>query len=143
LLACNQGSTNKITSDTASATIPVAKPVALEGCYLMTIEKDSAYLELKDSSGILSGPLVYHRFEKDSNTGIFSGTVIKGNRLEGWYRFSSEGMVSVRRVIFKINNNNLSEGYGEMDLKHDTAGFKYPSNLEYEDQHPFIKQACK
>ena len=139
LPACNSNSSS---AKEDSAAITPINPVSLEGCYLMNIEKDTAVLQLKDSMGILTGTLEYRRFEKDDNTGIFTGILTSKNTLEGWYRFHSEGLISMRQVIFKVNSG-LAEGYGEMELKHDSAFFKYPSNLRFEENHPFLKDSCK
>ena len=141
LPACNSSSTRAKETTDSTAIKPV-NPVSLEGCYMMNIEKDTAVLQLRDSMGILTGPLEYRRFEKDDNTGIFTGSLTSKNTLEGWYRFSSEGLISLRQVIFKVNSG-LVEGYGEMELRHDSAFFKYPSNLRFEENHPFLKQGCK
>lgn len=112
------------------------------GCYRMIIGKDSAMMNLSVSGSNVSGKLDYKRFEKDTNTGNFAGT-IDSNKITAWYTFQSEGMVSVRQVVFKINGNTLSEGYGNIVLKGDTAYFKFPNTLNYEANHPFTKVDCK
>lgn len=143
LYACDSNVKTKSTSsDSVAGSNKIVPPISLAGCYQMIIERDSAFLQLKDSAGLLTGLLVYHRYEKDSNSGIFTGVVTRKNQLEGWYHFMSEGMISVRQVIFKISDNALSEGYGDIELRNDTAYFKYQSNLRFEVNHPFSKQVC-
>ena len=143
LASCGVDGTNKQEhNEVDSVVIKTEAPASLAGCYTMVIEKDSAELMLRDSVGVLTGTLEYNRFEKDDNTGTFTGHITPKNHLEGWYRFSSEGMISVRQVIFNIANKELIEGYGDMELTHDTARFKYPSNLRYEENHPFKKHPC-
>lgn len=112
------------------------------GCYQMIIGKDSAMMNLLVNGNNVSGKLDYKRFEKDSNKGNFAGT-IDNDKISAWYTFQSEGMVSVRQVVFKINGNTLSEGYGDIELKGDTAYFKFPNTLNYEANHPFTKVDCK
>ena len=99
-------------------------------------------MELKQDGDRLVGPLVYKRFEKDSNTGNVV-LLQKKDRLVGWYTFQSEGMASVRQIVFLPGNNNLSEGYGDLGVKGDTAFFKYPATLQFEIKHPFNKVNCK
>lgn len=125
---------------------PVEQPAEVainNGCYQMVISKDTAMFNMSQSENIVSGKLSYRRFEKDSNEGEFKGE-LHDSTINGWYRFQSEGMISVRQVIFKIRpDGNLSEGYGKMEMKSDTAYFTLPHNLNFEDQHPYIKINCK
>jgi len=111
------------------------------GCYFMNIEKDSAMANFLVNNKNVSGKLEYKRFQKDSNTGHFAGTM-DSSKINGWYTFQSEGMISVRQVIFKIHGNTFSEGYGDIELKGDTAYFAYPHTLNYEVNHPFQKVIC-
>jgi hypothetical protein len=113
----------------------------LNGCYQMNIGKDTAHLQLAMEPAYVKGTLSYSRYEKDSNSGTIEGT-LKDDKLRLWYRFQSEGNISVRQVCFKVIGNKLAEGYGEMDMRHDTAYFKYPTTLRYEENHPYIKVTC-
>ncbi len=112
------------------------------GCHSMIIEKDTAYMSLQESGDSLYGPLEYKRFEKDSNKGTVR-LLKKNGRAEGWYYFQSEGMQSVRQVIFKMSGDSLSEAYGDIILKGDTAMYKYPHALQFEEKHSFVKVNCK
>lgn len=135
---------------TESVTTPQQVPVKhsdstdrINGCYQMVISKDTAVFELIKNEKHVEGKLNYKRFEKDSNQGAFHGA-LNDSTIVGWYRFQSEGMISVRQVVFKIRaDGNLSEGYGKMEMKSDTAYFTLPHNLNFEDQHPYIKINCK
>jgi len=122
--------------------MPEASSLISPGCYQMVIDKDTAMMDLSVNGKTVSGSLEYKRYEKDSNKGSFSGS-IDSNKIIAWYKFQSEGMVSVRQVIFKITGNQFAEGYGDLDVKGDTAFFKYPHQLNYEENHPFIKAGCK
>jgi hypothetical protein len=125
---------------------PLAKDtvatVTYAGCYEMIINKDSAYLQLADSGYFYTGKLIYKRFEKDSNNGIVSLSKEK-DHLSGWYTFQSEGMTSVRQIIFKAYDGKLAEGFGEITVISDSAFYKYPVTLQFEETHPFIKVNCK
>jgi hypothetical protein len=122
-----------------------AKPAAGQlaaGCYQMIIDKDTAWMNITPDGHSASGKLVYKRFEKDNNSGNFKGT-ITGDNLRGWYSFNSEGMLSVREVVFKIKNNALAEGYGDIAMRNDTAYFKYPQALQFEENHLYTEVNCK
>lgn len=128
------------TKTTTDHNVDNTKPES--GCYRMVIHKDSALMNLTVNGKNVSGKLEYRRFEKDSNTGNFSGT-IDSNRINAWYSFQAEGTISVRQVIFKIDGDKLLEGYGDVGAKGDTAYFKYPHALNYENNHPYSKIACR
>ncbi|MEJ7609929.1 MAG: hypothetical protein WKF88_01990 [Ferruginibacter sp.] len=117
-------------------------PASLAGCYRMTIEKDTAYLELKQEGDSAFGPLVYKRFEKDSNTGTVS-LKLAGDHADGWYIFNSEGKSTVRQIMFKTDSSGLAEGYGDIAIKGDSAYFKYPHALHFEEKHHFLRMPCK
>lgn len=137
-------STNKKESEsTVSADVPVYSKETLSfGCYTMVFDKDSAIMQIRASgSDSVFGSLHYNRFEKDDNSGDFAGKV-DSNKVVGWYKFQSEGMITVRQVVFKIIGDKLAEGYGDVNAKGDTAYFTYPHTLQYEDKHPFIKTSC-
>ncbi len=144
LIAAGCGETESRNKEEIVAVIedPVISFTSYAGCHQMVIDKDTAYMSLQAGGDSLYGPLEYNRFEKDSN----KGTVIlkeKNNKLEGWYRFQSEGMNSVRQIIFKMNGDSLSEAYGDIEMKADTAMYKYPQTLQFEEKHSFKKTNCK
>ncbi|MEO7045251.1 MAG: hypothetical protein ABI091_08055, partial [Ferruginibacter sp.] len=120
LNACNNSSDNKeqkkerveeIIKDTVVT--PVAVPSA-GFCYMMIISKDTAFMHLEDSTGFLSGHLMYKRFEKDSNKGVVTLSSEKDGKMHGWYNFASEGTQSVREIIFKVTDSTMAEGYGDV-----------------------------
>ena len=120
----------------------VAVPASLNGCYQMIISGDTAFMKLEQNSDLLTGTLFYKRKDKDSNKGNVILNKIN-DRAEGYYSFQSEGHTSVRQIIFKINNNSFAEGYGNIEMKNDTAVFKYPHALNFEEKHAFNKVNCK
>lgn len=117
------------------------KPINYSGCYEMIISRDSALLNIDFDGNMVSGKLEYRRFEKDSNKGTFTGTFNDGI-INAWYNFQSEGILSVRQLMFKVEGENILEGYGEMEQIADSAVFKYPQTLKYENRHPYIKIQC-
>ncbi len=147
LIACNGNKKTKeiITAaiEKDSADLSMARnPQEISGCYRMIIEKDTAYMKISVSGDAVSGQLAYNRFEKDSNEGDFVGNIYPNGEMNVWYKFKSEGVISVRQSVFKIKKNALAEGYGDVTMQHDTVVFKFPTALTFEDNHPFLKTAC-
>lgn len=138
LISCQE----TIKQEDAKPVKKIVEAKSLNGCYVMHIGKDTASLELTVSGMAANGILVYNRFDKDDNTGELHAQ-LQGDYIKGWYRFSSEGMISVKETYFKLSGSKLLEGYGEMELRNDTAVFKFPTAVVYEDKHPYIKVDCK
>ncbi len=145
LCACNQSEEN--TSKKTETVIEnkdstgIIQNNKLAGCYRMVISNDTALMHIEQKGDSITGSLVYKRKEKDSNTGNVS-LAVKGNRAEGWYTFMSEGKTSVRQIILKINGDTFAEGYGDIMMKNDSAVFKYPHALNFEEKHTFNKIRC-
>lgn len=147
LASCNDGTGSKESSstitekDTLNAAVNnVSRDIS--GCYQLVIEKDTAIMKIKSEGDAVSGHLTYKRFEKDSNEGDFTGNIYPNGEINVWYNFKSEGTLSVRQSVFKIKENALAEGYGDVGTQHDTVVFKYPTALQYEENHLFVKVAC-
>lgn len=135
---------NEQTSDSSEpAKAPIYSKANLTfGCYRMVVDKDSAIMQLNlRGADSVTGTLQYNRYEKDDNAGDFAGK-LDSNKVIGWYKFQSEGIVTVRQVIFKIIGDKLAEGYGDLSTAGDTAYFAYPHTLNYEEMHPFQKISC-
>ena len=120
----------------------VTVPASLNGCYEMIISGDTAFMKLEENNDVLNGTLIYKRKDKDGNKGNVVLTKIN-NRAEGYYTFQSEGKTSVRQIIFKINGNAFAEGSGNIEMKNDTAVYKYPHALNFEEKHVFNHVICK
>ena len=85
------------------------------GCYVAHLLKDIYTLRIDSQKGeTFSGELSYNNYQKDSSSGLYSG-IYKDGILLGEYSFDSEGMHSTRQVIFKKENNNFVEGFGDYD----------------------------
>ncbi len=113
-----------------------------QGCYAWKSGKDSAGLNLQVSGTKVTGTLNYNLFEKDSNKGSITGTM-EDDMIVADYTFQSEGMTSVREVVFKIDGDNLIEGLGDIDVEGDTVRYKNKTELEYNTERPFVKTDCK
>lgn len=142
LYSCNNSKQENKDIPPAVTENGAVKNVSLAGCYQMVINKDTAYMQLADSGYFFTGTLSYKRFEKDSNDGAVSLSKEK-DHLSGWYTFKSEGITSVRQIIFKSYDGKLAEGFGEIGVLGDSAFYKYPVTLQFEETHPFLKVNCK
>lgn len=111
------------------------------GCYSQIAGRDTANLQIENKSNSVTGSLSYNIFQKDRNDGTLQAEV-SGDVLTGWYLFKSEGIISVRQVAWKIKDNELWQGRGEMTQKNDTMFFSMPDKLEYDSTRPFKKVAC-
>ncbi len=130
---------NQINEKSSVTTFP-----DLEGCYISIYKNDSAFLKINKENNLITGNLSYKHFEKDNNTGTIDGKV-SDNLIIADYTFQSEGMKSVRQVVFKISGNNLLEGNGDIIISknNDSVKFKNISQLNFKNDHPFIKEGCK
>lgn len=92
-----------------------AQVESVAGCYVSTTGKDVYTLNIQmQTEEKVSGKLAFKNFEKDSSSGIFTGTY-KDGILLGDYTFQSEGMLSQMQVIFKKEGDNFVRGYGSVD----------------------------
>lgn len=122
-------------------TVPDSNIHISAGCYQMIIKQDTAFMKLNIDGDIASGTLFYKPFEKDKSDGTFTGNIVK-DTLIAWYKFNSEGLLSVRQIKMKAVKDGFAEGYGDIDQTHDTAFFKYPNTLTYEENNLFHKVTC-
>jgi hypothetical protein len=102
------------------------------GCYAFHEGGSSIELQLEVDGEAAGGRLVYSLEEKDKNTGTIKGTV-KGNMLDAYYSFTSEGTTSVREVIFQWVDNSLVEGIGEHIERNDTSFYADRKKVTFTD----------
>ncbi len=126
LSACNQ-KTEKIESNNTATTI---NQTNFSGMYNYEQNGSTVTLQLTVDGNKASGNLLYTLKEKDRNSGTFVGE-IKDEILLADYTFSSEGILSVRQVSFKLTNASAIEGYGEVEEINGKMVFKDPANLEF------------
>jgi len=112
-------------------------------CYVYIKNRDTASLKINIDGEELTGELDYKLFEKDSNKGKIAGEM-KGDTIIAEYTFDSEGMRSVREVVFvKKDDGNLYEGTGEVMEKGGKMVFKDRSALKFNPTMVFTKADCK
>ncbi|MBC7914165.1 MAG: hypothetical protein H7Y07_08580, partial [Pyrinomonadaceae bacterium] len=131
ITACNTPNQKSETTDSAENTEKdslISGNVSSE-CYAYKNNKDSVYMHLKDSAGMISGNLSYNFYEKDSNKGTINGQM-KGDTLVADYTFMSEGVVSVRQVAFLKKGTDFVEGYADVEEKNGKMVFKSLDSLK-------------
>ena len=111
-------------------------------CYTRISGKDTTYLELEIKKDTIYGRLEYHLFEKDENVGRIKGT-IADNIIKAEYNFMSEGTISQRPVVFKLENDKVFEAIpSHLDTQGNPVFDEDQSKLKFE-KTPFVKGACK
>ena len=121
----------------------IEEPVS-KGCYRSVINKDTILMNLTlKGNELVSGNLDYNFFEKDENKGLLVGE-LKGDTLFADYTFMSEGVLSMREVVFLKQGNNYVEGFG--DVVDDNKGkvtFKDKKQLKFDGKVVLLKVDCK
>jgi hypothetical protein len=90
----------------------------------------------------VNGKLSYNLTGKDKNEGTLIGNM-KGDTLVGDYTFMSEGVSSVREVVFLQREGTLIEGYGDVVDSNGKVSFKDKSKLKFEQKNVLTKVDCK
>lgn len=110
-------------------------------CYIYDANGSKVELQITNSDNEISGNLNYQLKEKDSNKGTFKG-VVQDSILIATYTFQSEGMESSREIVFKIQDNQLIEGYGEQVVEGSNAKFKDVKSIAFSSSMPLSKTDC-
>ena len=154
MCACNNSTgSNSTSNDTAQSSQTIhnnikdtvvtgTKPMVLNGCYQMTLKKDTAKLNLIVKDSTVTGDLNYNFYEKDRNMGTLNG-VLRNDIIYADYTFRSEGMTSVREVALKIKDSVLLQGYGPMEERNGKMVFQNKEKLKFQTAHPFVKVICR
>ena len=85
-------------------------------CYRWISNKDTVDIRFVRTADNVRGTLRYMWFEKDKSNGTING-VFKRDTLRADFKFQSEGLESVREVVFVRKENQLIQGNGEMEEK--------------------------
>jgi hypothetical protein len=118
-----------------------SKIILQDGCYEMTMKKDTGRMKLIIEDSIVTGDLDYDWFEKDGNKGTFKG-VIRDSLILADYTFKSEGMISVRELVFKIRDSSLYAGFGPLTDRNGKIVFTDNQKIEFDSIAPFMKIPC-
>ena len=89
----------------------------------------------------VNGKLSYNLTGKDKNEGTLIGNM-KGDTLIADYTFNSEGVSSVREVVFLQKDGTLIEGYGDVVDANDKVSFKDKAKLTFDPKNTLTKVEC-
>ncbi|WP_221390733.1 lipocalin family protein [Dyadobacter sp. NIV53] len=110
-------------------------------CYAYMGKKDTAFMHINIADSIVTGNLKYAIFEKDSNDGTLQGK-LKNDTLLANYTFVSEGVESVREVVFLKKGDDWLEGFGEVEEKAGSVIFKDKTKLKFRNGMLFKMTEC-
>ena len=89
----------------------------------------------------VNGKLSYNITGKDKNEGTLIGNM-KGDTLIADYTFMSEGVSSVREVVFLQKDGTLIEGYGDVVDANNKVTFKDKKKLKFDAKNTLTKSDC-
>lgn len=143
ILAVLLASCNTQVKQTESGTSAFADSENTSGtnCYLYAGLTDMVSLKMTHTGDTVTGNLVYNFKEKDKNTGTINGRM-KGNILIAEYTFLSEGIQSCRQIAFKLDGDNLIEGYGESYSHNDKVLFRNTDSLTFNNSMKLVEISC-
>lgn len=111
-------------------------------CYVSSANNNGIKLSFNvNSHQEVNGKLSYDLTGKDKNEGIINGNMV-GDTLIADYTFDSEGVSSVRQVVFLQKDGTLIEGYGETVTANDRVIFKDKKKLKFDPQNTLLKVDC-
>ncbi|MCZ4245634.1 hypothetical protein [Pedobacter punctiformis] len=141
MTSCQSNTTknNKLTDSTTTKSDDAANA---SECFLYAKNRDTATLKLNTTDTLISGDLSYNLFQKDKNTGKIEG-IVKGDTLIADYTFQSEGMQSVRQIVWLKQSGKLVEGFGDVEEADGKVKFKNISKLKFGKAIEFSKTDCK
>ncbi len=116
-----------------SAEVAQPRPPRSGGeCFAKMSANDTVILRYSTKDTIVEGTLMYNYNEKDKNEGTLVG-VVHGDTLIADYHFISEGINSVRQVIFLKRNNSIIEGFGDVVDDHGRMVFENTAKLTFDE----------
>jgi hypothetical protein len=140
-IACNNESATNEMADTSIAGKEAPGAVQGKTCYTGNVGKDTVVMSTEKDGDYITGTLEYRFYEKDRNTGSFTG-MMHGDTLIADYSFVSEGISNVRQIAFLKNGEQLSEGYGDVEEKDGKSVFKEKQSLRFGQGFVLNKSAC-
>ena len=132
---------NTVHNNVTDTIVTNAAPVAIAGCYEMINGRDTATLQVSVKDTTVTGNLVFDWAEKDGNKGTLQG-VLRDSLIIADYTFESEGLISVRQEVFKIEEGAMVHGYGAVKEKSGKIVYQNPDDLQYDTLHIFKKRDC-
>ena len=125
-----------------SATKTEVKTTQTETCYQYAKDSSTIKLNIIMKDDVVTGNLIYDFYQKDKNQGTIKGT-LKSDTLFADYTFMSEGIESVREVVFLKTADGFVEGYGEIDDKDGKVMFKNRNTITFANDAILKETACQ
>ncbi|MBF4463756.1 hypothetical protein [Flavobacterium sp. LC2016-12] len=111
-------------------------------CYTSRLNGNIVALSFNvNSHQEVNGKLSYNITGKDKNEGTIIGNM-KGDTLIADYTFMSEGVSSVREVVFLQKDGTLIEGYGDVVDANNKVTFKDKKKLKFDAKNTLTKSDC-
>lgn len=110
-------------------------------CYTKIDEQSSVKMKITEVSDSVSGYLCYAISGKDKNIGTFKGKIHE-DTFFAHFDFISEGIKSRREVAFKIQDDYLIEGHGEVTVSDNTVTFSDRTALTFSETIKLLKTEC-
>jgi hypothetical protein len=111
-------------------------------CYTSRLNGNIVALSFNvNSHQEVNGKLSYNITGKDKNEGTIVGNM-KGDTLIADYTFMSEGVSSVREVVFLKKDGTFIEGYGDVADANNKVTFKDKKKLKFDAQNTLTKSDC-
>lgn len=110
-------------------------------CFVNYSGRDTIEMRMHRVNDSVTGDLIYHWFERDGNTGTFTGIFI-GDTLRTEYEFQSEGLISVREEIFIRSGDSLISGYGPVVMKNGKQVFENRASINFDNSLVLVLSDC-
>ncbi len=127
--------------DTQTVVVRPANPGEANECYSMLNSADTVYMSIYKRDTLVEGSLTYKYSGKDKNDGSING-VMRGDTLIAEYSFISEGINSLREVVFVKKGNAFVEGFGDVEDDRGKMVFKNTSALTFDDKFKLQATDC-
>ena len=109
-------------------------------CYAK-FDRDTIQLSLLSTGDSVSGTLRYKLFQKDENNGSIHGN-FRADTLFGEYVFQSEGMQSIREIVFLRKNGSLIQGIGPVEEQGNRQYFTDYKQIRFDSGIELKKSGC-
>jgi hypothetical protein len=148
IISCNNNKENSTAKDSTVTRLPTKPPVEIpdsivnvSGCYMKKLSRDIYVLQLEQSGTTVTGKLQFDNYQKDDSKGTVKG-IVDENIVKLWYDFTAEGMHSILEKYFKKQGDGLIHGIGDTEVKGDSAFYKNPAAINFEEKQLFTKVDC-
>lgn len=133
---CNSNRGNKVVTEAVN----IRRTMVLDtGCYSYSDGSNTIIFNVTSVGEEVNGTLAYAFEGKDTTIGTFKGHLSR-DKLFGTYTFNAEGVESTREVAFMLKDNQLIEGYG--DLNETGNAFMSEDRIHYTSTMPLTKTDC-